>query len=309
MKKMAKKMKSNKQIVSGKVSHCKFDIKFPQDMVVFAGGAYRGRRSDIQIDDSGHEATEFDVTVNYPAKPVALFLSAYEPSIWKIKWTKGTKIEAVYVSGYHRQIVLGIPNSIHLINSSDKRYKRCESFYLSDNTIKKLNPISKRVFGKDVQIAYIAKRDGKILFGSKVPAKERLYTSADRKLSQFIDKSKPLAGPAGLRELEKKGYIRVANEEDLNRWAKLQEDIYKKRRNSNLPKVINGSAKKSFKPRYVLHGYTILKKIKIPAGLYGAHAATFFLQKGVPFPDGDLGHSTLYDFNTGKCYGVLCKHN
>ncbi len=308
MKKMAKKMKSNEQETPFKKSGCKFDIKSPQDMIVLAGGNYGGKPSSIQIDSSGHEATKFDVTVNYPNKPVALFLSAYEPSIWNIKWTKGTKIEAVYVSGNHRQIVLGIPNSTPLINSTHENRGNCGSFNISSRTVKGLNPISKRVFGKDVKIAYLAKKDGKIVFGKIVSQKSKLYTSNERKLSQFIDKSKPLAGQAGLRELAKKGYLRASTKEDMDRWAKLQEDTYKKRRNSNLPKVINGNTKKSFRPGFVLHGYAILKKITIPAGLYGGNAATFFLQKGVSFPDGKLGHSTLYDFNTGKCYGILCGH-
>lgn len=308
MKKLAKKIKSVKQAAVNKKNRCGFDISFPKDMVVFAGGAYSGKKVHTQIDQSGHEATTFDVVVNYPSKPVALFLSAYEPSIWNIKWTKGTKIVAVYASGYHKQIVLGIPKSTPFINSTDKKYLNCGRFNISSRTTKDLNPISKRIFGNNVKLAYLAKRDGKILFGRKISIKNKLYTSHEIKLSQFIDKSKPLAGQAGLQELAKKGYLRASDKNDLNRWAKLQEDIYKKRLNSKLPKVINGNIKKSFKPPFVLHGFVILKKITIPNGLYGANAATFFLEKGVPFPDGKLGHSTLYDFNTGKCYGILCGH-
>jgi hypothetical protein len=144
------------------------------------------------------------------------------------------------------------------------------------------------------------------VFGKEVSSKH-LISSNDYKLSQFIDKSKPLAGQMGLKDLEKKGYIRTYTKEDIQKWVELQKRIYRKKDNLKLPKVINGDVEKSFKPRYILHGYTILKEITIPKGLYGGNAATFFLLKGVPFPKGDLGHSTLYDFNTGKCYGVMCK--
>ncbi len=310
MKSRAKRIKRaiDNQISTSKNDSCKFDVKFPKDMIVLAGGNYGGLKSSIQIDSSGHEATKFNVTVNYPNKPVALFLSAYEPSIWNIKWTKGTKIEAVYVSGYYRQIVLGVPNSTPMLNSTYENRSRCGNFNISNKSIKTLNLISKRVFGKSVKVAYLAKRDGIISFGKSIGERQKLFTSTQKKLSQFIDKSIPLAGQAGLRDLAKKGYIRPVSKEDLNRWAKLKEGIYKKRQNIELPKIINGDVKKSFKPSFVMHGYTILKKIAIPAGLYGGNAATFFLQKDVPFPKGKLGHSTLYDFNTGKCYGILCGH-
>lgn len=111
-----------------------------------------------------------------------------------------------------------------------------------------------------------------------------------------------------MKDLAKKGYLKKVTKADLNQWASLQEKIYKKTHSeTDIPPTVNES-QKSFKPAFVLHGYRILKKITIPAGLYGGNAATFFLEKGVPFPDGKLGHSTLYDFNTGKCYGVLCGH-
>ena len=55
-----------------------------EDFFVYAGGAYSGKKVDIIIDDSGHQATQMDVLVNETRKPVALILSAYEPTIWQI---------------------------------------------------------------------------------------------------------------------------------------------------------------------------------------------------------------------------------
>jgi hypothetical protein len=75
---------------------CKFTgLDLPADFAVLAGGEYSGRRLDFQIDQSGHQATQMDVVVNYTAKPVVLILGAYEPTIWSIKWSRGTKILAV----------------------------------------------------------------------------------------------------------------------------------------------------------------------------------------------------------------------
>ena len=39
--------------------------------------------------------------------------------------------------------------------------------------------------------------------------------------------------------------------------------------------------------------YMILKKIRLPAGLSGAHSAKFILAPGVPQPDGSAGHSVI----------------
>jgi len=309
MKKIAKsialKIRNRKKLT--KYSECSFKQSFPKNMAIYAAGGYGGKKTNLQIDQSGHEATKFDIVVNSPKKPVALILGSYEPSIWNIKWTKGTHIKAVYVSGYYRQIVLGISNKIPLINSTYKNKRQCGYFYISEKSAKSINSISRRIFGRNVGLVYISKRNGKIQFGGKISPYAKLYSSKDRILSNYIDKTKPLAGQAGLRDLEKKGFLRAYTKEDLLKWANLQEKIYKKsHHNQSLPKIINGSIKRSFTPSFVLHGYTILKKITIPKGLYGANAATFFLPKGVPFPKGNLGHSSLYDFNTGKCYGVLC---
>ncbi len=311
MKKAAKsigsKIRSRKKLA--KHSKCSFEQSFPKNMAIYATGRYGGKRTNLQIDESGHQARKFDIIVNSPKKPVALILASYEPSIWNIKWTKGTRIEAVYVSGYYRQIVLGIPNKTPLINNTYKNKSQCGYFYISEKTARSINSISRRIFGRNVGLIYISKRDGKVQFGGKLLPNTKLYDSKDRILSKYIDKTKPLAGQAGLRDLEKKGFLRAYTKKDLLKWANLQEKIYKKSHNNqSLPKIVNGNIKKSFTPSFVLHGYTILKKITIPKGLYGADAATFFLPKRVPFPKGNLGHSTLYDFNTGKCYGVLCGH-
>ena len=311
MKKSAKhiltKIKKDKNHTQN--DNCKFKKEFPEDMIIYAGGAYGGHENNIQIDSSGHQATTFDVVVNSPKKPVVLLLAAYEPSIWNIKWTKDTTIEAIYTTGYYRQIVLGVPNSVPVKNSTYENKNQCGYFYLSNSTLKDLNPLSQKIFAKSVQLAYLAKKDGKIRLGEPIAPDTKLYTSKDKVLSQYLDKSKPLAGQAGLRDLARKGYLKAATQADLNRWATLQEARYKKAHNeTDMPQVINGSLKKSFKPSFVLHGYRILKKMTIPSGLYGGDAATFFLEKGVPFPHGKLGHSTLYDFNTGKCYGILCGH-
>ena len=46
--------------------------------------------------------------------------------------------------------------------------------------------------------------------------------------------------------------------------------------------------------------FLINRKIRIPAGLAGAHSVKFLLRRGVPEPDGDPGHSSIISEETGK---------
>lgn len=297
------------QELQGTRSSCKLEgITFPDNMVVYAGGAYSGKKIKYQIDKSGHQATQFDVIINSPNEPVALILGAYEPSIWNIAWTKGTYIEAVVVTGYHKQAIAGLSNDVPILNSSYHNKGACTYMYVSDKNLKKINPLSRQVYDKNVKMVYYA-QNGKIVFGKQINGNTKLYTSKDNPPNSFVNTSSPLAGKAGLNELVSKGMLRPSTTADINKWAQLKEEAYKKikkHRDEELPPVANAQKKTTFKPQHVHNGYVILKKITIPAGLFGGNLATFFLEKGVPYPAGNLGHSRLYDFNTITCSGVGC---
>ena len=53
-------------------------------------------------------------------------------------------------------------------------------------------------------------------------------------------------------------------------------------------------------------GYVILKPFIFPEDLAGGNSVFFFLERGVASPTGDMGHSTLHNFNTGQCKGHSC---
>ena len=284
---------------------CGFDeLKLSEGYVVYAAGDYKGRKLDIQIDQSGHPATQFDIVVNSPVKPVALILGAYEPSIWNIGWTKGTKIIAVLATGYHRQAVAGLPKETPILISTHNNRGPCGYTYIVEKKLSEINPLSNRVYGKPVDMVYFA-AGGKVVIGSPVAPGEQLFTSRDVTPDDFVDKSKPLAGPAGLREAVEKGLIRPVTRQDLEAWANRKAAKISK---DALPPVAGGDKRKALMPQHVHNGYVILKPFRIPAGLYGGNSATFFLADGVPYPVGNLGHSTLYDFNTMTCTGAACGH-
>jgi uncharacterized protein YecT (DUF1311 family) len=289
--------------LQGLTGMCAFtDLTLPDDLYIYAAGAHSGRKLNVQIDQSGHQATQFDVVVNTPEKPTVLLLGAYEPSIWNIGWTKGTKVLAVLASGYHRQAVSGLPKETPIIISTYDNKGPCGYTYVSKKTLSKINPLSKRVFGKPVDMVYFA-AGGKVVVGASVRPGEELFTSRDIPPDTFIDKTKPLAGRAGIQDAVTKGLLRPATQEDAEAWANRKAKLIPK---DALPPVSGGDNFQALMGPYGHNVFVILKPFQLPSGLYGGNSATFYLLDGVPYPVGDLGHSSLYDFNTMTCRGPRC---
>lgn len=98
-------------------------------------------------------------------------------------------------------------------------------------------------------------------------------------------------GEAGLALGVREGYLREARRSDRNEWLATQK-----------PGDVSGDGDSLA----LLNAYVVLKPYRLPGGLYGAHSARFYVPRGVPRPTGDLGHSSIYDFNTRTCAGVAC---
>ena len=252
---------------------------FSNNLDVYAGGSYRGKGVNYQIEDSSHQTTEFEVIVNSPDKPVALILGAYDPSVWNIKWTKGTKIEAVLAYGQHKQFVAGLPKGTPILAGNDNRSCDLSNNVGSDfdqDTIllyqERKNKLSKQMYNKTITSMRQAK-NGKLLFGDKISINTKLYSSKDTPTSSFIDKTESLYGDEGLNKLLKEGKIRLLKTTELNKWVKA--------------------------------GYMILDKISLPVN---AHAI-YILKKGTPYPDISAGDEpTIYDLNTMICNGSGCRN-
>ncbi|QTD44210.1 hypothetical protein [Ottowia testudinis] len=283
---------------------CAFDnLKLPSNARVLAAGAYSGRALDYQIDQSGHQATRIDVAVNSPARPVVLMLGAYEPTVWAIGWSPGTRIAAVLVSGYHRQAVAGLKKTVPVLNSSHDNKGPCGYFYIGDNEqLGRLNPLAQRVFGKPVEMVYPA-RDGRAALGDPLPEGVQLLTSSATPPDAFRDAKAPLAGPAGIQDAVRRGLLRPATSADADAWAQASARAAPK---NDLPPVAGQDPMKAHRPAW-RDAYVVLQPMTYPAGLYGAHSLSFVVPKGVPMPTGNPGHSDVYDFNTLSCVGALCR--
>jgi uncharacterized protein YecT (DUF1311 family) len=276
------------------------ELQLEAEVKIFATGASRGRRLDWQMDQSGHSATQIDVAVNNPQQPVVLMLGAYEPTIWNIGWTKGTRIVAVLVSGYHRQALAGLDPKVPVINSSYDNRGPCGYFYLgSDSGSENLNPISRRLFGRPVDMIYPA-GNGAAMVGERTNA--QLLTHPARPPESFRDLKAPLAGRAGLEQGIHDGRLRPATPADGQAWAEVLAVSTLKH---NAPPVA-GVGEPGPRVPSMHRAYVVLKEFTFPAGLYGANSATFFVPKGVARPSGNPGHSAVYDFNTLSCSGALC---
>jgi hypothetical protein len=280
---------------------CAFpELKLPADVAVFAAGAYAGRELPFQIDQSGSQATQIDVAVNSPNRPVVLMLGAYDPTVWNIGWTPGTRILAVLASGYHRQAVAGLQSATPQLVSTHDNKGPCGNFYIGDNN-SGLNPLARKLFGKPVDLVFPA-AGGKVVVGDAWRPTLKLVTSPETPPESFRDHSAPMAGPAGLQDALRKGLIRAARSTDAAAW---KEALDKNRPARDEPPVAGKRPVSA--PEHQLHGaYVVLKAFQFPAGLYGAHSAVFYVPKGVPRPTGQPGHSTVYDFNTLACNGSDC---
>ncbi len=112
-----------------------------------------------------------------------------------------------------------------------------------------------------------------------------------------------MAGPAGLRDALAKGILRQATKDDAESWATRKASLVPK---DALPPVSGRDSRRAFLGPHGSNVYVIQKPYELPAGLYGGNSAQFYLLEGVEFPKGELGHSSIFDFNTMTCRGARC---
>ncbi|MCF8174217.1 MAG: hypothetical protein K9K30_03165 [Burkholderiaceae bacterium] len=280
------------------VDACSFPgLSLPPDVAVFAAGAYAGRPISFQIDQSGSASTQIDVTVNAPGKPVVLILGAYSPAIWSINWTERTKIIAVLVGGYHRQLVAGLESGVPTLISTYDNKGPCGGFYVEPHTTREdVSQLSSRAFNRPVDNLFHAE-NGRVVVGDPVPTDIKLISSPDTTPESYYDKNAPLAGLAGIEDAISKGFLRNATLADLDAWYAAIDKAFPPTVNQGPPKPRMSST---------FRKYVVLKPFTYPAGLYGGNSGDFLIPKGVPKPDGNPGHSTTYDLNGPSCQGPSC---
>lgn len=271
---------------------CSFEgAYFPAETEVMYAGIYGGRALGFQIDRSGHEARQIDVTVNYD-KPVALMLAAYEPTVWNIGWTKNTKIVAVHVNGYHNQVIAGIPQETPTLASVITFHGPCPEILELDRKHDGLARTSFKLFGKNVSQRYIIESNA-VLIGNPLREGDDIVTSNWKTVESYRDDKTPLAGLPAIKEAVAKGILREPTEDDIKF---LRAEM-----------LNNHPGEKAILPG---NPYLVLKDFTCPEGLYGANSVNFIIMKGVNRPTGNCGHADFYDLNkTPVCEGSHCVTN
>lgn len=283
---------------------CEFpNVSLPDDAVIFAAGAYTGRKIDFQIDQSGENASQIDVVVNSTKAPVVLMLGAYDPTIWNIRWTAETKIVAVLASGYHRQVLAGLTEEIPTLICTDDNRHPCGYFYVTSEKMGTLNPYARRLFQRPVDMVYPAE-EGAVVIGAPIPDGMELMTSSSQPPESFRDQGAPLAGLGGLEEAVRKGFLRRATQENIDSWV---DTVLKEGPERDVPPIAGQGAQKPAPPP-LENAYVVLKPFTYPGGLY-SNPSVFLVPKGIAKPTGNPGHSAVYDFNTLQCEGALCRSN
>jgi len=287
---------SEASAVQGARTVCAFpEVVLPSDLRIYGAGNYAGRVFDRQIDSSGQQATEFDIAVNSPNQPVALILGAYDPAIWNISWTEGTKIVAVAVTGYHRQIVIGITPDTPILIS---RGNPCELSYIIGGNVDSLNRLSEKIFHRSTDAIYLSS-NGRSVLGSPLATGTQLITSKATSIDDFLDKDLPLAGSAALAKALLEGSIRKSNGDERKEWrrrwmAKYPEPALQSGNLTSHPLLSESNT------------YVILKPYQIPQGLSATGLPVFYLPEGVPFPKGNIDEAMLYNLGLLECHGRMC---
>jgi len=128
------------------------------------------------------------------------------------------------------------------------------------------------------------------------PAAEQMPTLMLKEPAPAQPAAPPLPdGEAGLVEAMRKGLLRPASGSDLSVW----KSRWSQANGRSVPRTFDERTR-------MMTAYVIQRDLDIPAGLSGANSVVFVLERGVPYPRGDAGHSVVLDQATGACMGAVC---
>lgn len=294
------------------------------DYLLLASGLYEGADS-TQV-ETRNPVT--DVFVEKNTKPVVLVLSAYSTNEWHIHSNpEDNNIYAVVVVGYEDPIILTDDDHLFITKITPKD-AGCYMNTFRDNNVSQLNAIVARFSSQKVAMFYSPKTDGLVYFDN-IDAVESDNTHGavkakvePHKVSEIKVTAAPKKAPIA-NETAKKlpdiaaalvhGSLRVATQADIEGFEKAYRN-YVKPESEEVPisSASSGTAKANNRKIYYYHSnrmYVITENYTFPDNLGGANAGLFFLPEGVPYPQGDMGHSSLLNMNDGSCRGLCYGFN
>lgn len=194
------------------------NLKLPKDTIIYGAGAYSGRQTKFYIDSSREGASQIDITVTEQKRPIALILGAYNPTLWNIKRLPDTKIAAILLVGYQKQIIAGLPENTPTLISTYENKGVCGTYGFAQDKLNDLNLLADQVFNKPVSLFYPVGADGTLVIGSdKYDAKKVIGKDVTPEAYQpkpapaHFDKTGPLDNSIESHEAYEKTFANKTN--------------------------------------------------------------------------------------------------
>lgn len=257
----------------------RFAAQLPSDYEIYAAGAREGRQLDFFVGRSRDLVAMFDVQVNVPERNVVLVLGSSKSALWAVQSSAATKVVGVWLAGQGKHEVIGVSSEVPVLKSDDSG-PACRRFFVSGKNPSEVNSAVVAALSREPH-AQILANDGELMIGEPQvlaesrPARPRGDAAP---VPAAADPTAPPPGDRGLQQLVQQGKLRPATVADYNRWVAKDKPLG----SSSAP---SGT--------YLRRTYLVTGPMTFPAGLHGAHMATFILLPGVPFPHGDPGHSQV----------------
>lgn len=287
------------------------DLKLPEGTVVYGVGGYgNGMTLDFPIEQSDHKTLLVDLVVNETSHPVALILGQYEPTVWHIRRTPETKIVAVFLVGFHRQVASGLEQDVALKTSMFKQEEKGSCGYVPfwNEDRANLDLISIQVYGQRAQFYGAVAQDGFTVVGKENFNRASLVQSGLNPPESYKLVGVPLAGRLGIQEAFDQGYIRPATATDQMAWVeKITDYAPDDPAAAEFLRKIEEDPGGQYMQMIWGDAYVVVRDdFTYPPGLHGANSGIFIIPDGVKRPKGDPGHSAVFDFKTMRCYGAQC---
>jgi hypothetical protein len=142
-----------------------------------------GKTVLARLDASRNTVGQKEIVVNLPGQSVVLWLQSYDPAVWHILRTPGSKVRAIVVAGHHGQAVLGVERSIPV-------FIRSEVYSPGSNCVtSELSEVLRRVMSTAVSTnAYKGDGTSVLVLGEQEFNPSILIYSRERALNEFTIK-------------------------------------------------------------------------------------------------------------------------
>ncbi len=292
--------------------------KVPKNARMILVGTYEGSGvPTTTITGQDRESSTAWVNIESGDTPLYLMITARDAMIWQFKGATSRIAHAVIMGPTpgHRPVAAGTTG----LPSKKLTFlpaRTCLRFFSGGGGIKeaRAKARAKQITGRDVDSAFAHYRTHKLSLPSGVhePSGDPQRQSGLRIISggktfemingkvQQIPKARRLSSE--FLRFSPGGLIDIDHEKVVSKAKAVPYDVLPQQ--AGLMQLVSeGALTRGPSGEFIIH-----KKIRIPAGLNGAHSVKFLLKAGVPEPDGRPGHSCLFSEDRGKAIkGSRCR--